>query len=628
MEPTDRSKPSNHDDSSSSSSSPSLPKKTHSRSSSSSSWSLEDTTKEKRRKNTNDNFSSSGDEEMLSKKRERSSSQQKEKKKQTVELSAYKGKISIPGFDGPLITESLFKELQLNSIPSDVIAEAYKDYKAKYENKKYQSFYAEHKNDEWFKEKYHPDIYYQVKEEQNVQCQKLCSAFVDDIKKLSDVNLTYDSVLKYKNVNFSTYDFENEEKLQSAINNEDDDKNDDKAKEDISDTPYFGFEPDKMTLFIHQLPRQISRMQIIEISKKVPGFVYLSLSEPIKNQDYNRYSWITFDTEENCNLAYDLLHDYKIANDFKLNPIKSVSITSKNIRITPKQFINRIEEDVLYTKQIIDIMDKDKCIKNSPKFEQFDDKRIRLDLQILYLRKIHGFCYYCFEFYDDERNLSTKCDNAHIRNGFIDERGVATFDNISEKEKIIKFDTELTKKAKDFIAQGDIVPPIKPINYEDNKDLAELRQEYCKNNTITVSSERFRCNICEKLFKGPNFVYNHIMNKHMKFIKDMVDKNFSDEIKKENYLKDTKKNYERIKVMNDMEEYLSYLNAMKKYQGYDSQKRYHNNRDSGRENVRGDGRYTGRRHGGSYKDYDEDRKSYGHSNNYNQGRKLISYDDL
>ena len=78
--------------------------------------------------------------------------------------------------------------------------------------------------------------------------------------------------------------------------------------------------------------------------------------------------------------------------------------------------------------------------------------------------------------------------------------------------------------------------------------------------------------------------------------------------------------------MNDMEEYLSYLNAMKKYQGYDSQKRYHN-RDSGRENVRGDGRYNSRRHG-AYKDYDEDKKNYSHNNNSNQGRKLISYDDL
>ena len=49
-------------------------------------------------------------------------------------------------------------------------------------------------------------------------------------------------------------------------------------------------------------------------------------------------------------------------------------------------------------------------------------------------------------------------------------------------------------------------------------------------------------------------------------LKDMVDKNYSDEIKKQNYLNDSKKNYERIKVLNDMEEYLNYLNAMKKNQ--------------------------------------------------------------
>ena len=653
MEQTEKNeteKPNNQNDSSSSSSSPSIPSKKPSRSSSSSSsWSLDNNNSKKKKKN-NDNSSSSGEEDNLNKKRNRSKSSSNDPEKSnlnssskvkanTVDISQYKSKITVPGFDGPLITESLFKDLQLNNIPNDVISEAYKDYKTKYENKKFQSFYSEHKNDEWFKEKYHPDIYYQIREEQNIQCHKLTSFFNDDINKFASINLTYDKSLSFKSVTFSYFDFEKETKIQNEIEpakeesekNQADSKNDN-TKDDISNAPYFGFEPDKMTLFIHQLPRHISKLQVIEISKKVPGFVYLSLSEPIKNQDYNRYCWITFDSEENCNFAYNLLHDYKIANEYKLNPIKSVSITTKNVRITPKLFINRLEEDLQYTKEIIEILDKDKNIKNSPKFEIYEDKNVRLDLQILYLRKIHGCCYYCFDFYEDERNLSTKCDNTHLRSGYIGERETTKFENEEEKQNIIQYDQKLTQKAKDFIAKGAIIHPVQRINYEENEELQKLRSEYCKKNTITVSSERFRCNLCEKMFRGPNFVYNHIINKHMKFVKDMVDKNYSDEIKKQNYLNDSKKNYERIKVLNDMEEYLNYLNAMKKYQGYENsnKRNYHGNRE-GRENnsiIRESGRFNPRRHGCStYRDYDDDKKNYNHMN-MNQGRKLISYDDL
>lgn len=42
-------------------------------------------------------------------------------------------------------------------------------------------------------------------------------------------------------------------------------------------------------------------------------------------------------------------------------------------------------------------------------------KEFQLDLQILYLRRVHGLCYYCMEEYDDERMLATRCGNIHVR---------------------------------------------------------------------------------------------------------------------------------------------------------------------------------------------------------------------
>ena len=87
-------------------------------------------------------------------------------------------KIFVPGFDGPLVSLSLFNELQHNILSTEAIEAAYKDYKAKYEQKKFQSFYVEHKDDEWFKEKYDLEMNNKWRTERNSQSQKLCQSSV------------------------------------------------------------------------------------------------------------------------------------------------------------------------------------------------------------------------------------------------------------------------------------------------------------------------------------------------------------------------------------------------------------------------------------------------------------------
>lgn len=57
---------------------------------------------------------------------------------------------------------------------------------------------------------------------------------------------------------------------------------------DIMGEPYFGFDPNCMTLFIKSVPKNISRWDIKENLIKVPGFISLSLSEPLKTHDFLR----------------------------------------------------------------------------------------------------------------------------------------------------------------------------------------------------------------------------------------------------------------------------------------------------------------------------------------------------
>ena len=58
-------------------------------------------------------------------------------------------------------------------------------------------------------------------------------------------------------------------------------------------------------------------------------------------------------------------------------------------------------------------------IEEKTNLEYIKDNKFKLDLNILYLRKIHGFCYYCLEEFDDERILSNKCDIIHLRSNKI-----------------------------------------------------------------------------------------------------------------------------------------------------------------------------------------------------------------
>ena len=49
----------------------------------------------------------------------------------------------------------------------------------------------------------------------------------------------------------------------------------------------------------------------------------------------------------------------------------------------------------------------------NPLFEESKDQN--LDLKLIYLWKVHGYCYYTAEKYDDEYQMTLKCGSAYCR---------------------------------------------------------------------------------------------------------------------------------------------------------------------------------------------------------------------
>lgn len=75
-----------------------------------------------------------------------------------------------------------------------------------------------------------------------------------------------------------------------------------------------------MTLYLKNIPVNVSRWDLIEVLKNTQGFVSLSMSEPLKAQNFERIAWITYDADSNCQLAKQSLESQYV-QDYRLSPV-------------------------------------------------------------------------------------------------------------------------------------------------------------------------------------------------------------------------------------------------------------------------------------------------------------------
>jgi hypothetical protein len=307
----------------------------------------------------------------------------------------------MPGLDGPLLTLRELMQRQHESVSCDIAEQIYDEYKKKWEAKQNDIFCHEHGRDEWFKEKYHPLFSGRLNQERKQHAQKFAEKFGALFSAGAYDAVSYDVDERYvesvkEDDNAATFNDDddpgaNRKKLQSPYHRV-------LLKEsvDITAAPFYGFDPYNMTLFIRQIPSAISRWDIEESVSKIPGYVSLSLSEPLKNNDFGRLGWILFDSEEKCSKAQDLLQNLTIKE--KVLYIHRSKGPRKELKVLINVTKEKIEEDCKLSLQLMECLDKEKSIANNPLLHLDDGKytkKQQLDLRLLYLRKVHSMCYYC-----------------------------------------------------------------------------------------------------------------------------------------------------------------------------------------------------------------------------------------
>lgn len=137
----------------------------------------------------------------------------------------------------------------------------------------------------------------------------------------------------------------------------------------------------------------------------------------------------------------------------------------------------------------------------------------RLDLQLLYLRRVHKMDYYSGRICWSARELFETCGMTTVRL-CLGTEDVVVLDNAASMYMLQPADDAiLTRRIQQILNQkfeywmiaiGDTHPLF-----------VDLWARFCQEKTLQVDPEKFRCGICRKLFKGAEFVWKHLKNKHI-----------------------------------------------------------------------------------------------------------------
>jgi hypothetical protein len=405
-----------------------------------------------------------------------------------------------------------------SQMAEDEIYQAYTQYKKEFHYRQLRSFFNQHRNDNWFMDKYWNEAINDRLKEAYPQKIQLFDTFVKELQQGKFDSLNYDEPPS------STNGAQQEEEQES--------------------------EADPNIIFIKSIPPSISRHQVQELFSKFSGFQHLMLSDPNPLKKFHRLGWVIF--EQGINVSKLLENELKSCCidefEFHLAPHKNKSIP----RLTSPQFSNpaRLRHDLskvskltkeleLYfakagqpdiespnlfngsehINQRMDIILADRSPSPARSHEegsQSDDIPIsevkkRLDLHLAYLRSVFHYCYYCYALCETSHDLIRKCSTKHYRG--TDPK--ASTANKSSESWIKSFEQKIDLQIHGLNSQE--------LENFGGQSLEKEIDLYASSQVLVIESNKCRCKLCNKLFKGAEFVEKHVKTKHKADFQEIID---------------------------------------------------------------------------------------------------------
>ncbi|XP_041936728.1 serrate RNA effector molecule homolog isoform X2 [Alosa sapidissima] len=298
------------------------------------------------------------------------------------------------------------------------------------------------------------------------------------------------------------------------------------------------------SLFMRNIPPTIYKEEIVNLCVKYPGFMRVCLSEPHAEYRFFRRCWVTFDHLANIQDICWQLQNVRL-REYKLSPVVHRDLC-RRVRMANgiTQHRTLMQEHISLAAQLIRSLDsrwsvwggdQDKgnpvlknvsyhlieevsaeeeeltgrvgaAIPQSEVTVERDNGLVKvLDGLLLYLRVVHSVDFYNACQHSTENEMPSCCGSVHVR-GPVPPNRVPTL-HMLEWQKKFEVKLRLLFWPRETLSEDEV-------GKLGRKHPAQEVDKFVRANTRELDREKWLCVLCEKKFKGPEFVSKHLLSRH------------------------------------------------------------------------------------------------------------------
>jgi len=443
------------------------------------------------------------------------------------------------GFQPSMLSFKGFLATQDDSITDEEALSKYAEYKLEFNRQQLNEFFVVHKDEEWFKEKYHPDLLGARQARATAAVKKRLKVFMDlyNSGNLAALRLSGEhskAVETGLDCFVARLEGAGDELLDQLVEGE----------------AVTGPELHRTTsIHLRSVHPAVLREELEAVVGKIPGYMRLYLADPAPDKKWMRRAWCSFtreakikeiclslssvrikelelgpvlnkDLSRRIRTVAGLTHDKKVMREdiracthlIKLLDAKWALWATKVEDIVGEQSANPLLENI--TEYLIEEMsaEEDELLGYSTDSPQqqtlsFDTELAGvLDRLVLYLRLVHSLDYYQGALYTNEDEMPNRCGIFHVREVVREDQHVG--------ETELNYHIEAFKEKVKQIEEG-----MHKLDEEEAGKLGIKNEEdaverFIQANTEELGNEKYLCPLSGKKFKGVDFVKKHIFNKH------------------------------------------------------------------------------------------------------------------
>eukprot|EP00730_Choanoeca_flexa_P019108 TRINITY_DN9322_c0_g1_i5.p1 TRINITY_DN9322_c0_g1~~TRINITY_DN9322_c0_g1_i5.p1 ORF type:complete len:597 (+),score=171.86 TRINITY_DN9322_c0_g1_i5:56-1846(+) len=241
----------------------------------------------------------------------------------------------------------------------------------------------------------------------------------------------------------------------------------------------------KTVLYCSIVPEQLSLVAITNALQTIPGFRRVDFSRPTDSKR-KRMAWACFygapSVPTSVKVTKQGVYALFRSSDMAFNPVRGAPL---------------VRDDDKALKHLVPLVDMfEQQLQPGDRDVVPEDEPNRLTKLVLYLRAVFMFDFFGNNEYTFEHN---RCDRLHTLS--IPKTGGET-----------RADSDWEVKVQERLKQADEAEKL--IEQLDLNDLEARKERFVQSHCIQMKENVWKCTLCNKLFRGPEFVIKHINNKH------------------------------------------------------------------------------------------------------------------